>query len=132
MSQPRIARFGTIGQRVALAASLWVAASLTLAAGTFWWQAVQVGGNRVRACALEGGDDVDALARTGEEDADHARRGYRRPVTRRLLLALAGLVAVWLVVLAAMPIEDRARVRRSIDSVRVRGLALLARRGRLA
>jgi uncharacterized protein (TIRG00374 family) len=44
MSQLRAARFGTVGQRVALAASLWVAASLALAGGTFWWQAGQVGG----------------------------------------------------------------------------------------
>lgn len=44
MNELRTARFGTMGQRVALAASLWVAASLALAAGTFWWQAGQVGG----------------------------------------------------------------------------------------
>ena len=44
MSQLRTARFGSLGQRMALAATLWVAASLALAGGTFWWQAVQVGG----------------------------------------------------------------------------------------
>jgi len=37
-------RFGRNSQRVALAAALWVAASLVLAGGTFWWQAAQVGG----------------------------------------------------------------------------------------
>ncbi len=36
--------YGSLGQRVALAASLWVAASLALAVGTLWWQAGQVGG----------------------------------------------------------------------------------------
>src|SRR3954452_18836154 len=36
--------FGTLGQRVAVAASLWVAASLVVAFGTLWWQAQQVGG----------------------------------------------------------------------------------------
>jgi O-antigen/teichoic acid export membrane protein len=50
----------------------------------------------------------------------------------KLAAKAAACIAVWLVVFAAMPIEDRARVRRSLDSVRVRGLALLARRGRLA
>src|SRR5262245_39632133 len=44
MSQLRAARLGTVGQRVAIAASVWVSASLALAVGTFWWQAVQVGG----------------------------------------------------------------------------------------
>src|SRR3990172_2124932 len=35
---------GALAQRVVLAASLWVAASLALALTTFWWQAGQVGG----------------------------------------------------------------------------------------
>jgi antigen flippase len=49
------------------------------------------------------------------------------------LAAKAGAcIAVWLVAFAAMPAEDRARVRRSLDSARVHGLALIARRGRLA
>jgi uncharacterized membrane protein YbhN (UPF0104 family) len=45
MTQFRVARLGgSLGQRVVLAASLWVAASLALAVATFWWQATQVGG----------------------------------------------------------------------------------------
>jgi len=36
--------YGTLGQRFAVAASLWVTASLVLALGTIWWQARQVGG----------------------------------------------------------------------------------------
>jgi uncharacterized membrane protein YbhN (UPF0104 family) len=45
MTQFRGARLsGSVGQRVILAASLWVAASLALAVATFWWQATQVGG----------------------------------------------------------------------------------------
>ena len=35
---------GNLSQRVALAAALWVAASLVLVAITFWWQASQLGG----------------------------------------------------------------------------------------
>ena len=35
---------GTLSQRVALAAALWVAASLALVAGTFWWQASHLDG----------------------------------------------------------------------------------------
>ncbi len=35
---------GSVSQRVALAAALWVAASLALVAGTFWWQASQIHG----------------------------------------------------------------------------------------
>jgi O-antigen/teichoic acid export membrane protein len=50
----------------------------------------------------------------------------------RLAVKAAACIAVWLFAFAAMPAEDRARVRRSLDSARVRGLALLARRGRLA
>lgn len=44
MNQVRTARFETLGQRVALGASLWVGASLTLALGAVWWQARQGGG----------------------------------------------------------------------------------------
>lgn len=45
LSQRAVARFrGALGQRVAVAASLWVGASLAVAAVTFWWQAAQVGG----------------------------------------------------------------------------------------
>jgi glycosyltransferase 2 family protein len=40
----RARTYGTLGQRVALAASLWVAASLAVAFATLWWQAQQVGG----------------------------------------------------------------------------------------
>ena len=36
--------YSAVGQRVALAASLWVAASLIVAFATFWWQATEVGG----------------------------------------------------------------------------------------
>ena len=36
-------------------------------------------------------------------------------------------IAVWLGALALMPAEDRARVRQTVDGVRARGLALLAR-----
>ncbi len=50
----------------------------------------------------------------------------------RLAAKAAACIAVWLIAFAAMPAEDRARVRRSLDSARVQGLALLARRGRLA
>src|SRR3954447_1281572 len=50
------------------------------------------------ARALERGEDVDSLARAGEEDAAaHGRREYRRDVLRRLLLVAAILVAGWLV-----------------------------------
>lgn len=35
---------GSLSQRVALAAALWVAASLALVAATFWWQASQLDG----------------------------------------------------------------------------------------
>ncbi len=35
---------GSVSQRVALAAALWVAASLVLVGATFWWQASQLGG----------------------------------------------------------------------------------------
>jgi glycosyltransferase 2 family protein len=35
---------GSLSQRVALAAALWVAASLALVIATFWWQAAQLGG----------------------------------------------------------------------------------------
>jgi uncharacterized membrane protein YbhN (UPF0104 family) len=45
MTQFRLAGLsGSFGQRVVLAASLWVAASLALAVATFWWQATQIGG----------------------------------------------------------------------------------------
>jgi O-antigen/teichoic acid export membrane protein len=50
----------------------------------------------------------------------------------KLAAKAAACIAVWLVAFGAMPAEDRVRIRRSLDSVRVRGLALLARRGRLA
>jgi uncharacterized protein (TIRG00374 family) len=43
-SRPRERTNGALGQRVALAASLWVSASLLLALGTLWWQARQAGG----------------------------------------------------------------------------------------
>src|SRR5581483_11211486 len=59
-------------------------------------ESVDIRGDRPGTGALEGGDDVDALSCAGEEDAGHARRGYRRAVARRLLLVLAGLVAAWL------------------------------------
>lgn len=40
----RTARFGTLGQRVALGASLWVAAGLAIAVGAVWWQFAHGGG----------------------------------------------------------------------------------------
>src|SRR3954452_22398865 len=42
--EQRARLYGSLSQRVAIAASLWVAASLALAIGTFWWQLRQAGG----------------------------------------------------------------------------------------
>jgi O-antigen/teichoic acid export membrane protein len=50
----------------------------------------------------------------------------------KLVGKAAACTAMWLVAFAAMPPEDRARVGRSLHSVRVRGLALLCRPGRPA
>lgn len=45
MTEPRAARTaGSLGQRVVLAASLWVGVSLALAFATCWWQATQSDG----------------------------------------------------------------------------------------
>jgi len=61
---------GSLSQRVALAAALWVAASLALVVITFWWQASQLG-------SLARFDPVVLLPALGFAIASFVLRAYR-------------------------------------------------------
>ena len=101
---------------------------------------VDVDREGARARAAEGGDDVDALSGAGEENSEHcAAEGTVASVARPLLLALAGLVALWLGVCAILfvwppaqngpPAHADAVVMLSGDHARLRPALDLIRNG---
>ena len=79
---------------------------------------VHIDGDRSSPGALEGRDDVDALAGAREKDAAHGRRGYRRAVLRRLILIVAGLIVAWVVACLVLfvwpPAESSAPARADV------------------